>query len=147
MKVIFLKHVLHVGKVWEVKEVKDWYATNFLFQKWLAKEYTESIGKKLEQDKQKKESQRRNIVDHRNEIFELLNGKNISFELAKAENGKVFWSIWEKDIIEKVKKDFKLHFSKADINMPDGHIKKIGSHIIFIKIGGGNMVKIILEVK
>jgi|GEM_PF-1509133 len=31
--------------------------------------------------------------------------------------------------------------------MPDGHIKKIGSHIIFIKIGGGNMVKIILEVK
>ncbi len=147
MKVIFLKNVLHVGKLWEVKEVKDGYATNFLFQKWLAKEYTESIAKKLAQDKQKKESQRRDIVDHRNEIFELLNGKSLSFELSKSESGKVFWSIWEKDIIEKAKKEFKLHFSKADINMPDGHIKKVGQHTIFIKIWGGNMVKIILEVK
>jgi ribosomal protein L9 len=44
----------------------------------------------LAQDKQKKESQRRDIVDHRNEIFELLNGKSLSFELSKSESGKVF---------------------------------------------------------
>jgi large subunit ribosomal protein L9 len=33
MKVIFLKNVLHVAKQGEVKEVKDGYATNFLFPK------------------------------------------------------------------------------------------------------------------
>lgn len=147
MKVIFLKNVLHVAKQWEVKEVKDGYATNFLFPKWLAKEYSHDIEKKISEQKQKKENQRRDIVEHRNEIFEQMNGKTISFELPKSEGGKIFWSIGEKDVIEKLKQQFKLHFWKSDIEMPDGHIKKSGTHTIFVKIWGGTMVKIIIEIK
>jgi len=90
MKVIFLKHVINVGKEGEIKEVSAGYATNFLFPKGLAKEYNEEIQKQLEQKKQKKERQRREIVERKNEIFAELNGKELSFSLQKDKNGKSF---------------------------------------------------------
>lgn len=147
MKVIFLKHVINVWKVWEIKEVKEWYAMNFLFPHGYAKEYTEAVAKKLEQDKKKKESQRRDIVEHRQEIFDALNGKELEFHLERTESGKTFWSIWEKDIIARLEKDFKLHFSKGEIEMPAGHIKHEWKSDVFVKIGAWKMVKLIIVVK
>jgi len=144
MKVIFLKHVINVGKEGEIKEVSAGYATNFLFPKGLAKEYNAEIQKQLEQKKQKKERQRREIVERKNEIFAELNGKELSFSLQKDKNGKSFWAIGEKDILEKLKKDYKLFFKKADIDMPSGHIKNAWKHNVFVKIGGGDMIKLII---
>lgn len=147
MKVIFLKHVINVWKAGEIKEVKEWYAANFLFPHGYAKEYTEDVAKKLENDKKKKETQRRDIVEHRQEIFDMLNGKEVVFHLQRTESGKSFGSIGEKDIIAKLEKEFKLHFTKGEIEMPAGHIKNEWKSDVFVKVGGWKMVKIIVVVK
>ena len=41
MRVLFLKHVINVGKPWEIKEVKPGYAANMLFPQLLALELTQ----------------------------------------------------------------------------------------------------------
>ena len=46
MRVLFLKHVINVGKPWEIKEVKPGYAANMLFPQWLAIELTPEAEKK-----------------------------------------------------------------------------------------------------
>jgi ribosomal protein L9 len=60
---------------------------------------------------------------------------------------KVFGWIWEKDIIEKVKKDFKIELSKKHIDLPDGHIKKLWEHQVFIKLWKDAMAKMFISVE
>lgn len=134
MKVIFLQHVINVGHIREIKEVSVGYARNFLFPKKLAKEFTADEEKRLKDKEKKLEEHRRNLTENRNEIYEKLNATELTFVLEKTDTGKSYGSVGEKDIIEKLEKDYRLTFAKADIVMPEGHLRKIGKHQIFVKV-------------
>jgi ribosomal protein L9 len=62
-------------------------------------------------------------------------------------NHKVYWWIWEKDIIAEIKKKYKIELSKKHIEMPDGHIKKLWENQIFIKFGKDAMAKVFIVIK
>ncbi len=146
MRVIFLQHVINVGKVWEVKDVATGYARNFLFPKKLAKEFSDEDEKKLKEKMKKQEQEKLYMKLNRNELFDKLNGKELEFILEKSNTGKTYGSIWEKDIIDRLKKDFTLNLTKWDIDLPGGHLKKIGKHDVFLKLGGGVSAKLIVKV-
>jgi len=78
MKVIFLKHVINVGKPGEVKEVKSGYATNFLLPKGLAKEFTAADEKKMADKEQKKEENRINLLANKADNTLIFKGKRYS---------------------------------------------------------------------
>ncbi len=134
MKVLFLQLVPNVGHAWEIKEISDSYARNFLIPKWLAKKLTPEEEKKLQKDKKAEEEARRNLVENRHKIIEALNGKTLIFKAKTLENGKMFWGIKEQDILQKISKDFDIHLEKKHIDMIDGHIKKIWKKDIYIKL-------------
>jgi ribosomal protein L9 len=75
-----------------------------------------------------------------------LNWKNFNISLNKDSSWKTFWSITEKEIIELLKKEEKLTFTKSEIVMQEWHIKKLGKHDIFIKLWSWEMAKIIINV-
>jgi large subunit ribosomal protein L9 len=141
MKVLFKKHVVHVGKEWEIKEVKSWYAQNFLFPNGLAVEFTNAEAKKQKSSKRKDEAHRRELLSNRYEIVESLNGKQLDFRLKSGQNNKVYWGIWEKDIIEAVKKQYKVDLNKKHIELMDGHLKSLWDHDIYIKLWKDAMAK------
>jgi large subunit ribosomal protein L9 len=145
MKVLFLQLVANVGHPWEIKEVSDSYARNFLIPKGYAKIFTSQDQESLVSKKKKTEQQRVYKLSNRREIWELLNGKEFSLSLTQ-ENGKVFWSIGEKDIRDLLEKHYKLTFAKSDIDFPSGHIKKHWKHDVLIKIWGGMAAKILITV-
>ena len=143
MKVLFLKLIANVWHPGDIKEVSDSYARNFLIPKGYAKMFTSQDEKNLAWKKKKEEQQRVYKLSNRHEIFELLNGKEIPFSL-RHEDGKIFWSIWEKDVRDYLEKEYKLSVAKSDIEFPNGHIKKVGKHDVFIKIWGGIIVKMLI---
>lgn len=147
MKVQFLKLVVNVGHVGDIKEVSDSYARNFLIPKWLAKPFTETDAKNLENKKKKEEQQRVVKLENRNEIFEKLNGKYLQFHLNTTDSGKTFGSIGEKEIAQEIEKLYKLSFSKSEIEMLWGHIKKSGKYDVLIKLWGGISAKIVVTVQ
>lgn len=146
MKVIFLQHVVNVGHIGEVKEVSDGYARNFLFPKKLAKEFTQEEEKKMKEKQKKQEEHRRNMTENRNDIYDKLNGHEFTFVLPKTETGKSYGGVGEKDIIEKIETNLHIKFAKSDIAMPDGHIKKIGKHQVFVKVWWGLSAKVLIKV-
>lgn len=146
MKVLFLKLVPNVGHVGDIKEISDSYARNFLLPKWLAKKLTPEEEKNLQIQEKKQEESRRNLIENKHKIIEMLNGKTLLFKAKTLDNGKMFWGIWEHDIIQKISKDFKIELEKKHIDMIDGHIKKIGKKDIYIKLGE-NMAKITIIVE
>jgi len=142
MKVLFLKHVINVWKPWEIKEVKSGYATNFLFPKWFALEFTPEEEKKHFEKLKKQDLKRRELVENKYNLSQKLNWEKLEFILKKWNNQKVYWWIWEKDIISKIKNKYKIELSKKHIQMPDWHIKKIWEHIIYIKFWKDAMSKV-----
>ena len=134
MKVLFLKLVPNVGHIGEMKEISDSYARNFLIPKGLAKKLTPEEEKNLLIQEKKQEESRRNLIENKHKILETLNWKNLLFKAKTLENGKMFWWIWEHDIIQKISKDFKNELEKKHNDMIDGHIKKIGKKDIYIKL-------------
>jgi large subunit ribosomal protein L9 len=146
MKVLFKKNVVNVWHIGDIKEVKSWYAINFLFPKWLAVELTPTEEKKLKEKLKKEDKHNRELIENRHKIANELNWKKLNFFLKTWVNWKVFWWIWEKDIIKEVKNKFKIDLTKKHIDLPDGHIKKLGETFIYIKLWKDAMAKIIANV-
>jgi large subunit ribosomal protein L9 len=147
MKVLFLENVVHVAKKGDIKEVKPGYAQNMLFPKKLAVELSEKVEKEMKNKVKLDESRRRWLIENRHNIAEELNHKKLEFKLKSDNSGKVFWSIWERDIIIEVKKLFKLELTKKHIDLPGGHIKKLGESEVFIKLGKDSMAKMFIIVE
>lgn len=146
MKVLFLKSVINVWKPWEIKEVKPWYATNFLFPRKIAIELTHEEEIKYNNKIKKEDGRRRELIEGRYDTKDKLNQKKINFTLNAWANGKVYWWVWEKDIINEIKSKFKIELSKKHIDLPGGHIKKVWESEIFIKLGKDTMAKMIVVV-
>jgi large subunit ribosomal protein L9 len=147
MKVLFLKHVINVWKEGEIKEVKPGYAANMLFPKWYAIELTPEAEKQHKAKLKREEAHKREMIENRHNLSEILNQKRLEFTLKTWANHKVYWGIWEKDIIAEIKKKFKIELSKKHIEMPDGHIKKLWENQIFIKLGKDAMAKMFVVIK
>ncbi len=147
MKVLFLKHVINVGKEGEIKEVKPGYAANMLFPKGYAIELTPEAEKKHKAKLKKEETHKREMIENRHNLTEIINNKRLEFTLKTGANHKVYWWIWEKDIIAEIKKKYKIELSKKHIEMPDGHIKKLWENQIFIKFGKDAMAKVFIVIK
>lgn len=147
MKVLFLENVIHVAKKWEIKEVKPGYAMNMLFPKNLAIEYTPEIAKKHNQSLKKDDAHRRELLENRHNLSENLNGKKLEFSVKTWANDKVYGAIWEKDIIQEVKKKFKIELTKKHILFDDGHLKKLWEHNVHIKLWKDAQAKITVTLK
>jgi len=147
MKVLFLKHVVNVGKEWEIKEVKPGYAANMLFPKWYAIELTPAAEKQHKAKLKKEETHKREMIENRHNLSEILNHQKLEFTLKTWANHKVYGWIWEKDIIAEIKKRYKIELTKKYIEMPEGHIKKLWESQIFIKLWKDAMAKVFIVIK
>ncbi|MCX7710525.1 MAG: 50S ribosomal protein L9 [Clostridia bacterium] len=133
MKVILKQDVKGLGKKESMVEVSDGYARNFLFPKGLAVEATATninvMKTKTEAEKSRKErelAQAKALAEKLKSITVVIKGK-------AGENGKLFGSITNKDIADKLKKDFNLDIDKKKINLPDA-LKAIGTTEVEVKL-------------
>jgi len=141
MKVLFLKHVINVWKEGEIKDVKPGYAANMLFPKWFAVELTPDEEKKHKEKLKREDKHIRELISNRHDIAEKLTWGKLEFSLSSSTAWKVYWGIWEKDIINIIKQKYNIDLSKKHIYMPSGHIKKLWEEYIYIKLWKDAMAK------
>lgn len=148
MKVIFLEHVINVGKKGEIKEVSSGYASNFLFPKNLAKPFTDNVEKTLKAQEQKKESERRMLLWWKQEMIDALEGKVFEFFL-KASGSKVYGSITPKEVAEYIAKRYHFPLSKKHIDFWWGHsnLKTLWNHDIYVDLWENYAVKAVVSIK
>lgn len=147
MKVLFLENVLHVAKKWEIKEVKPGYAMNMLFPKKHAVELTPEVEKKFKEKIKKDDAHRRELLENRHNLSEVLNGQTFTFTLKTGTNDKVYGAIWEKDIIQAVKRKCKIELTKKHVLFNSGHLKTLWDHSVHIKLWKDAQAKITVSIK
>ena len=131
MKVIFIKDLKKQGKVNEIKEVSDGYATNFLIKNGYAVKYTKTssaiLDKNIEEKKNIDEKNRKNAINLKEKIEKI----KLEFKVA-SNKGKVFGSISTKQIVEELsKKDIKIDKKMISTNE---QVNTLGIHIININL-------------
>ena len=142
MKVIFIKDLKKKGKVNEIKEVSDGYATNFLIKNGYAVKYTKTSMEILDKDIKKKEEKEKKAIEEANILKNKLEGICLEFRVS-ANNGKVFGSISSKQVSEELKKKgFDVDKKLIAIN---GALSVLGVHVVSVNLH--KQVKAELNVK
>jgi len=131
MRVILLQDVENLGKMHEVKEVKNGYARNFLIPKGLVKPATKQAIKWLETQKEieakKAEEQLKKFQDSASSIDD----QEVIIPVKVGADGQLFESITVQKILEKLK-EMGFEVKKAQINL-ENPIKELGDFPVKIK--------------
>lgn len=140
MKVIFLHDVLRVGRKYDVKEVNDGYAMNFLFPRKLAQNATPKALAELEIRKKDIILEREVQEDLLMKNLEEIKGKVVHIKAKADEKGHLFAQVHEKEIVEAMKNEHRADISEEFIVL-EKPIKAVGEFEIPIEIktaaGGG----------
>lgn len=131
MKVILLQDIEKLGKKFEVKEVKEGFARNFLFAKKLAKPATkkavEQLGVIKEQEEKKAEEELKQIQQTASNI----DGKDFTIVVKVGDKGELFEKISAQKILEKIKEDgYDIKKAQIDLKEP---ISELGEFPVKIK--------------
>jgi large subunit ribosomal protein L9 len=132
MKVILLKDIDKLGKKYEIKEVKDGYARNFLIPQGLAKIATKGFLKILETEKKNEEKRAEEELRKTQEMANQIDGQDfiITLRVGK-EQGQLFESITVQKISEKLK-EMGFDIKKDQILLLEP-IKELGEFPVKIK--------------
>jgi len=135
MKIIFLQDVPRVGKKYDIKEVNDGYAVNFLLPRKLAITATPKAIAELDMRKKEIAIEREVQEDLLMKNLEEIKDKVVIIKAKADEKGHLFAQIHKKDITTGMKEQH-----RADINeefvVLEKPIKAIGEFEIPIVIKG-----------
>jgi large subunit ribosomal protein L9 len=148
MKVILKQDVKGLGKKNSMVEASDGYARNFLFPKGLAIEASSAniniMNTKKEAEKVKKDKEVASAKEMAKKIKEIT----LVIKTKSGENGKLFGSITNKDIADRLKSEYGIDIDKKKVSLQDS-IKTLGNYDVEIKlypeVSAGMTVKIVQE--
>lgn len=137
MKMILLQDIRGFGKKFDVKEVKDGYARNFLLPNGLAKIANEKSLKELEIQKASQEIKEKEIREKLEKLAKAISGKELRFKVKTGEKEEVFGSVNKEMILTEIGKNHLLAEKlteniEAELAKP---FKTLGRHEIMIDLG------------
>jgi large subunit ribosomal protein L9 len=132
MKVILLKDVQNLGKKYEIKEVSDGYARNYLFPKKLAKPANENTLKWLQKQREKEERRAEEELKKIQEKASKIDGQEIIIPVKVGKEKQLFQSITAKKIADKLKElGYDIKKNQIELEKP---IKELGEFPVKIKL-------------
>ncbi len=144
MKVILLEDVNKVGKKDQVLEVKEGYARNYLFAKKLAIEATPANMKELKRQEEIRANKAAQIKAEAEDLAGKLKEITVTITTKAGEGGKLFGAVTNKEIAERLEKDFGYKVDKRKIELAE-NIKTLGTYRPNVKLH--NQVSVELTVK
>jgi len=131
MIIILLKDVENIGKKYEVKEVKDGYARNFLIPQGLAEPATKEALKKLELRKEIEEKEAEDGLKEIQSLASNIDGQDVTIVVKIGKEDQFFESITPQKILEGLKK-LGFNIKKRQIELAEP-IKTLGEFPVKIK--------------
>jgi large subunit ribosomal protein L9 len=146
MKVLLIKDVKSLGKIGEIKEVKDGYGKNFLIGKGFAKHATDEVVKEWEIEQARLKEEEAILKEKLENISNELKTKKVVIKHKIGDNGSLFGAITKDEIAHALLDQHKIEIDKKDINLKN-KIKATGSYELDVKLGLGIHGIINLEIE
>lgn len=136
MKIVLMKDVPNLGAAGEVKEVADGYARNYLMPKGFAALATKGL---IKQAQERAEAQRKRDVKARNDaetLAQRINGQTLRFTARVGELDRLYGSITNVDIAEKLGSQIGVEIDRRRVELGDP-IKRAGVYSVVVNLGHG----------
>lgn len=134
MKVILLQHVPKVGQKYDVKNVSDGHALNFLIPQGLAEPASPATLKRLEMKRSKDEGDRKAQTEMLLKNIGALEGVKVVMIEQANDKGHLFAGIKAEELAQAIMDQTKLDVRAENI-MLDKPIKETGEHMVEVKVG------------
>ncbi len=134
MKIILLDNIEKLGGKYEIKDVADGYARNFLIPRKLAKLADENSIKWAGEMEKEREEKAKEELEKIGEIVSKIDGEEIEIPVKVGEKDQLFKKISEKDIIKALKEEIDYELKKDQVKLEEP-IGKLGEYPIKIKFG------------
>ena len=135
----------NVGKKYDVKNVSNGYATNFLIPHKLARYATEEAVRTAEHMREEREASARVSKEKQAAVLAGLNKRRIEIVAKASETGGLFAGIGADAIAQSLNKEFGLALGEEQIELAKP-IKETGEHEVAISAAGAH-AKIMVVVK
>jgi large subunit ribosomal protein L9 len=145
MQIILLDKVVNLGTLGEIVKVKDGYARNFLIPTGRARRATETAKKEFEVRRVELEKVAAAKLAECQAVGEKLAGTVCKLTQKAGVDGRLFGSVTTADIAEELTKNG-FAVTKAQIRMPNGHIKVVGDSTVGIALHTDVVVDITVSV-
>ena len=146
MKVILSEDIKGIGKKGDIVNVADGYGRNFLLKNKKAVLATDGALKEVKAFKEKQDEKTAIKLQEAKDLKATLEGKEIILYEKVGAEGKLFGSVTNKEICDKVNETYSLKLEKKKFEIKD-NIKGLGIYDCKIKIHPGVVAKIKINVK
>jgi len=133
LKVILTNYHKKLGDIGDTVEVKSGYANNYLMPNGLAVPATRGNINQMKLVKQAAVKLEATNIKEAEELAKKLEGLQVTFIVKTGEEGKLYGSITNKDIAEKISEERKIEIDRKKIDMQE-HIKELGEYEIELSL-------------
>lgn len=145
MKVLLTQDIKGLGKVGEIKEVKNGYGQNFIIAKGFGKLATNKVLKKYEAEQKAKAKKEQERLDGLKQLVKNLEKIQIKINKKAGNDGILFGAVTKEEISYELAKQRKITVDKKSIEF-FAPIKHTGLFDVHAKFGHGIVGKFEIEV-
>ena len=142
MNIILLEKINNLGDIGETADVKAGFARNFLFPKGKALPATKRNLEDFEGRKAELLAAHDKNVATAQQRAALVEGKELVFEVNASDDGRLFGSIGTRDIADTLNAQVKSDVTKAEVSLPNGAIRELGTYSIGLDLGFDVLAKV-----
>lgn len=147
MKIILLENIMGLGQKYDIKNVSDGYARNFLVPRGLAKPADEKLLKEISVQKAAHEKKELELKIKLENLAKKLTDQEFHFKVKTGKKGEVFGSVGKDAIVSEIRKKYgEAEFSDIEINL-EKPLKTLGDNLTEIDLGRGVKTKIKISVE
>ncbi len=145
MQIILMEKVTNVGQLGDVVKVKNGYARNFLIPQGKAKRATAANMAEFEARRAEIEAADKAKLADAQARGEKLAGVTVQIVQKAGVDGKLFGSVTNADIAAALTAQG-FAVEKAQVRLPNGHLKQIGDHPVSIALHTDVVVDVTVSV-
>jgi len=133
LKIILTRDYEKLGSAGDIINVKDGFARNFLFPNNIALTATAGNIRQMELVKKSLIKKEAKNLGEAEKIAAVIDGAVLKFKVNSSPEGKLYGSITNKDIAEKILEEKRVEIDRKKIDLED-HIKETGNYEVIVKL-------------
>ena len=146
MEIILKQDVANLGYKDDIVKVKNGYANNYLIPQGMAIIATPSARKVLAENIKQRAFKEEKIRKDAEALQSALNGKSVKLIAKVGENGQLFGSITNQQVVEALKEQHNYDVDRKSIVVDGDKIKAVGEYTALVNIHRDIKAEVKLEV-
>lgn len=133
MKVILTQDVPKLGTKFQVVEVSDGYARNFLIPRGLAQPATPALLKEIEKRREQESQKEQKEMERARGLAQKLNNIVVEISVPAGEGGRLYHAVSAHEIVQHLKGQHGIEIDRDQVLM-DEPLRSLGIHSVPIRL-------------